>query len=70
MDKISEGAQHHIHCLESCIVVCCVCVCVQVQVGKGCRVFVQVSKGCYASLKGLGTIVYVTEVDPTCALQA
>ena len=30
----------------------------------------QVGKGCCASLKGLGAVVYVTEVDPICALQA
>ena len=30
----------------------------------------QVGKGCCASLKGLGAICYVTEVDPICALQA
>lgn len=30
----------------------------------------QVGKGCCAALKGLGAIVYVTEVDPICALQA
>ena len=30
----------------------------------------QVGKGCCSSLKGLGAIVYVTEVDPICALQA
>lgn len=32
--------------------------------------FSQVGKGCCSSLKGLGAIVYVTEVDPICALQA
>lgn len=30
----------------------------------------EVGKGCCQSLKGLGCIVYVTEVDPICALQA
>jgi len=29
-----------------------------------------VGKGCAQSLKGQGCIVYVTEVDPICALQA
>ena len=32
--------------------------------------FLQVGKGCCAALKALGAIVYVTEVDPICALQA
>merc|ERR1719334_2756479 len=26
--------------------------------------------GCCAALKGLGAIIYVTEIDPICALQA
>ncbi|XP_070557923.1 S-adenosylhomocysteine hydrolase-like protein 1 isoform X2 [Ptychodera flava] len=30
----------------------------------------EVGKGCCAALKGLGSIVYVTEIDPICALQA
>uniref|UniRef100_A0A671XX86 S-adenosyl-L-homocysteine hydrolase NAD binding domain-containing protein n=1 Tax=Sparus aurata TaxID=8175 RepID=A0A671XX86_SPAAU len=30
----------------------------------------EVGKGCCAALKALGAIVYVTEVDPICALQA
>uniref|UniRef100_A0A8B9L6M9 MET proto-oncogene, receptor tyrosine kinase n=1 Tax=Astyanax mexicanus TaxID=7994 RepID=A0A8B9L6M9_ASTMX len=30
----------------------------------------EVGKGCCAALKGLGAIVYVTEIDPICALQA
>ncbi|CAN9499182.1 unnamed protein product [Ophioblennius macclurei] len=30
----------------------------------------EVGKGCCAALKALGSIVYVTEVDPICALQA
>ncbi|XP_013867708.1 adenosylhomocysteinase 2 isoform X2 [Austrofundulus limnaeus] len=30
----------------------------------------EVGKGCCAALKGLGAIIYVTEVDPICALQA
>lgn len=30
----------------------------------------EVGKGCGAALKGLGAVVYVTEVDPICALQA
>ncbi|OXA53278.1 Adenosylhomocysteinase 3 [Folsomia candida] len=30
----------------------------------------EVGKGCCQSLKGLGCVVYVTEVDPICALQA
>lgn len=37
-----------------------VCVCGYGEVGKGC---------CQA-LKGLGSVVYVTEIDPICALQA
>lgn len=32
--------------------------------------FLQVGKGCCAALKALGAVVYVTEVDPICALQA
>ena len=30
----------------------------------------QVGKGCCQSLKNLGCVVYVTEIDPICALQA
>ena len=30
----------------------------------------EVGKGCCSALKGLGAIVYVTEIDPICALQA
>ena len=30
----------------------------------------EVGKGCASALKGLGSIVYVTEIDPICALQA
>ncbi|CAG0912641.1 unnamed protein product [Notodromas monacha] len=30
----------------------------------------EVGKGCCQALKGLGAIVYVTEIDPICALQA
>ena len=30
----------------------------------------QVGKGCCQSLKAMGCIVYVTEIDPICALQA
>ncbi|XP_062522224.1 S-adenosylhomocysteine hydrolase-like protein 1 [Corticium candelabrum] len=30
----------------------------------------EVGKGCCQSLRGLGTIIYVTEIDPICALQA
>ncbi|XP_022098214.1 S-adenosylhomocysteine hydrolase-like protein 1 isoform X2 [Acanthaster planci] len=30
----------------------------------------EVGKGCCAALKGLGAIVYITEIDPICALQA
>ncbi|KAI4887446.1 hypothetical protein NFI96_017438 [Prochilodus magdalenae] len=30
----------------------------------------EVGKGCCAALKALGSVVYVTEVDPICALQA
>jgi len=29
----------------------------------------EVGKGCAAALKGVGAIVYVTEIDPICALQ-
>lgn len=32
--------------------------------------FNQVGKGCCSALKGMGAIVYVTEIDPICALQA
>lgn len=31
---------------------------------------IQVGKGCCSALKGMGAIVYVTEIDPICALQA
>ncbi|XP_076304064.1 adenosylhomocysteinase-like 1 isoform X1 [Tachypleus tridentatus] len=30
----------------------------------------EVGKGCCSALKGMGSIVYVTEIDPICALQA
>jgi adenosylhomocysteinase len=30
----------------------------------------EVGKGCCQALKGLGSIIYVTEIDPICALQA
>lgn len=30
----------------------------------------EVGKGCCAALKGMGAVVYVTEIDPICALQA
>lgn len=30
----------------------------------------EVGKGCSQALKGLGCVVYVTEIDPICALQA
>lgn len=30
----------------------------------------EVGKGCCQALKGLGCTVYVTEIDPVCALQA
>lgn len=30
----------------------------------------EVGKGCSQALKGLGSIVYITEIDPICALQA
>ena len=30
----------------------------------------EVGKGCSAALKGMGSVVYVTEIDPICALQA
>lgn len=30
----------------------------------------EVGKGCSQALKGLGCIVYITEIDPICALQA
>ena len=30
----------------------------------------QVGKGCCQSLKNLGCVVFVTEIDPICALQA
>ena len=32
--------------------------------------YYQVGKGCSQSLKAIGCVVYVTEVDPICALQA
>jgi adenosylhomocysteinase len=40
--------------------------------GKICIVlgYGDVGKGCAQSLKGLGAIVWVTEIDPICALQA
>jgi len=31
---------------------------------------VQVGRGCCAALKGVGAVVYVTEIDPICAVQA
>lgn len=30
----------------------------------------EVGKGCCQALKGLGCVVYVTEIDPICAIQA
>lgn len=30
----------------------------------------EVGKGCSQAMKGLGCIVYITEIDPICALQA
>ena len=30
----------------------------------------QVGKGCCQSLKNMGCVVYITEIDPICALQA
>ena len=30
----------------------------------------EVGKGCCSALRGMGCFVYVTEVDPICALQA
>lgn len=30
----------------------------------------EVGKGCSQALKGLGCVVYITEIDPICALQA
>ena len=30
----------------------------------------EVGKGCSAALKGMGSVVSVTEIDPICALQA
>lgn len=30
----------------------------------------EVGKGCASALKGVGAIVYVSEVDPICAIQA
>ena len=30
----------------------------------------EVGKGCCQSLKGLGCVIYVAEIDPICALQA
>lgn len=30
----------------------------------------EVGKGCCQALRGMGCIVYVTEIDPICALQA
>ena len=40
--------------------------------GKTCVVlgFGQVGRGCAQALRGLGAIVWVTEIDPICALQA
>ena len=35
-----------------------------------CHVTCQVGRGCCAALKGVGAIVYVTEIDPICAIQA
>ena len=32
--------------------------------------FFQVGKGCASALKGMGAIIYITEIDPICALQA
>lgn len=30
----------------------------------------EVGKGCCQALRGMGCMVYVTEIDPICALQA
>lgn len=30
----------------------------------------EVGKGCCSALKGMGAVVYITEIDPICALQA
>lgn len=30
----------------------------------------EVGKGCAAALKGVGATVYITEIDPICAIQA
>lgn len=30
----------------------------------------EVGKGCAAALKGMGSVVSITEIDPICALQA
>lgn len=30
----------------------------------------EVGKGCASALKGMGSIIYITEIDPICALQA
>lgn len=30
----------------------------------------EVGKGCCQSLKAVGCVIYVTEIDPICALQA
>ncbi len=30
----------------------------------------EVGKGCCSALRGMGCFVYVTEIDPICALQA
>jgi adenosylhomocysteinase len=30
----------------------------------------EVGKGCASALKGVGAIVYITEIDPICALQS
>lgn len=35
-----------------------------------CSFTAQVGKGCCAALKAMGSVVYVTEIDPICALQA
>jgi len=39
-------------------------------IGKSGGLCAQVGKGCCAALKALGSIVYITEIDPICALQA
>jgi S-adenosylhomocysteine hydrolase len=38
-----------------------------------CLLFIilgEVGKGCCSALRGMGCFVYVTEIDPICALQA